>query len=156
MAAKKKMISVEAGIQVLSNISKEKRFDACLQMLRLQTSRCLYRGEDGDLTVHTLGRAMSPVGAWLRGVNRKGKFGLPLKHLEIVFYRELEAATKLRLFSIWGALCGKATVRNTPGVKRTAEAVAPDRVLPQASVSTSVCITSGGLGQQTLAAGGMV
>jgi hypothetical protein len=50
MSAHYKILAAETGVEVLSNVSKGKRIEACLQLLRLQTSRYLYRGEDGNLT----------------------------------------------------------------------------------------------------------
>ncbi len=49
MSAHKKILTVETGVDVLSNVSEDKRIESCLQLLRLQTSRYLYRGGGGNL-----------------------------------------------------------------------------------------------------------
>lgn len=107
-----RIITIEEGVKVLSNLGRERIGSNALELCRVQLQTILMsfgsKNEEREANLGIVARSLRRLGEWLRGVNKKGEFNLPLRALEMEIFAMVSSASEgeLDLSSLESAVSG--------------------------------------------------
>ena len=101
-----RILTVDEGVRIVNNLSMERRLSNALDLCKVQFQSILYSYPDQDANVRILGRALRRLGEWIRGVNKRGRFNLPLRAFEREILHVVSGICEVSLESLKGAVSG--------------------------------------------------
>jgi len=101
-----RILTVEEGVRIVNNLPMERRLSNALDLCKVQLQSILYSYPNQDADVRILGRALRRLGEWIRGVNKKGRFNLPLRAFEREILHLVSGVCEASLESLKGAVSG--------------------------------------------------
>lgn len=132
-----RILTVEEGVRIVNNLPMERRLSNALDLCKVQLQSILYSYPNQDADVRILGRALRRLGEWIRGVNKKGRFNLPLRAFEREILHLVSGVCEARLESLKGAVSGYRPKTLSRGGVLDNTVTSSARAFPASSISSA-------------------